>query len=75
MCVSDIDECQDDSVCIQGHCQNTEGSFICNCEPGFILSSTGDQCNGTRVHVCVICNRVIILKASGIDSVCNVEIF
>uniref|UniRef100_A0A672JY78 Latent-transforming growth factor beta-binding protein 1 n=1 Tax=Sinocyclocheilus grahami TaxID=75366 RepID=A0A672JY78_SINGR len=41
----DIDECQDDSVCIQGHCQNTEGSFICNCEPGFILSSTGDQCN------------------------------
>uniref|UniRef100_A0A673KU64 Latent-transforming growth factor beta-binding protein 2 n=1 Tax=Sinocyclocheilus rhinocerous TaxID=307959 RepID=A0A673KU64_9TELE len=45
VCVTDIDECQDDSVCIQGHCQNTEGSFICNCEPGFILSSTGDQCN------------------------------
>uniref|UniRef100_A0A672K2R7 Latent-transforming growth factor beta-binding protein 1 n=1 Tax=Sinocyclocheilus grahami TaxID=75366 RepID=A0A672K2R7_SINGR len=45
VCVTDIDECQDDSVCIQGHCQNTEGLFICNCEPGFILSSTGDQCN------------------------------
>ncbi len=58
-----------------GHCQNTEGSFICNCEPGFILSSTGEQCNGTRVHVCVIFYHVFILRASGIDSVCNVEIF
>ncbi len=75
VCVTDIDECQDDSVCIHGHCQNTEGSFICNCEPGFILSSTGEQCNGTRVHVCVIFYHVFILRASGIDSVCNVEIF
>lgn len=53
VCFTDIDECQDDSVCTQGHCQNTEGSFFCNCEPGFVLSSTEDQCDGTTVHVCL----------------------
>uniref|UniRef100_A0A3Q1FKG5 Latent transforming growth factor beta binding protein 1 n=1 Tax=Acanthochromis polyacanthus TaxID=80966 RepID=A0A3Q1FKG5_9TELE len=42
---SDIDECQDQQVCTRGHCQNTEGSFICHCGPGFRASSTGDECD------------------------------
>uniref|UniRef100_A0A3Q2FWM7 Latent-transforming growth factor beta-binding protein 1 n=1 Tax=Cyprinodon variegatus TaxID=28743 RepID=A0A3Q2FWM7_CYPVA len=42
---SDIDECQDERVCIRGQCLNTEGSFLCRCSPGFRLSSTGDECD------------------------------
>uniref|UniRef100_A0A668APB5 Latent-transforming growth factor beta-binding protein 1 n=1 Tax=Myripristis murdjan TaxID=586833 RepID=A0A668APB5_9TELE len=42
--VSDIDECEDELLCTRGHCQNTEGSFICACEPGFRASAAGDQC-------------------------------
>lgn len=64
LCVTDIDECQDDNVCTQGHCQNTEGSFICNCEAGFILSSAGDQCNGTKVcdmYSCVCYGRLWLI--------------
>ncbi|XP_047207241.1 latent-transforming growth factor beta-binding protein 1 isoform X5 [Girardinichthys multiradiatus] len=41
----DIDECHDERVCIRGLCLNTEGSFLCQCGPGFRLSSTGDQCD------------------------------
>ncbi|GAA6076788.1 cytoplasmic dynein 2 heavy chain 1 isoform X1, partial [Tachysurus ichikawai] len=40
-----IDECQDESVCTRGHCENTEGAFICHCESGFKLSESGDQCD------------------------------
>uniref|UniRef100_A0A672FJ44 Latent-transforming growth factor beta-binding protein 1 n=1 Tax=Salarias fasciatus TaxID=181472 RepID=A0A672FJ44_SALFA len=42
---SDVDECQDDQVCVRGHCQNTEGSFLCLCGPGFRASAAGDQCD------------------------------
>ncbi|KAM4600055.1 latent-transforming growth factor beta-binding protein 1 isoform 3-T3 [Fundulus diaphanus] len=41
----DKDECHDERVCIRGHCLNTEGSFVCQCGPGFRVSSTGDQCD------------------------------
>uniref|UniRef100_G3NCA3 Latent transforming growth factor beta binding protein 1 n=1 Tax=Gasterosteus aculeatus aculeatus TaxID=481459 RepID=G3NCA3_GASAC len=40
-----IDECQDQRVCTRGHCQNTEGSFICHCAPGFRVSRAGDHCD------------------------------
>uniref|UniRef100_A0A8D3B4I7 Latent-transforming growth factor beta-binding protein 1 n=1 Tax=Scophthalmus maximus TaxID=52904 RepID=A0A8D3B4I7_SCOMX len=43
--VSDIDECQDERVCTRGHCLNTEGSFICECGPGFRGSATGHECD------------------------------
>lgn len=29
--LSDVNECHDESLCTNGHCINTEGSFYCNC--------------------------------------------
>uniref|UniRef100_A0A3P9PYX7 Latent transforming growth factor beta binding protein 1 n=1 Tax=Poecilia reticulata TaxID=8081 RepID=A0A3P9PYX7_POERE len=43
---TNVDECHDERVCVRGHCLNTEGSFLCQCEPGFRVSSAGDQCDG-----------------------------
>ena len=42
----DIDECaelMDDCVHI---CQNTNGSYICDCRNGYSLDSDGFKCNG-----------------------------
>jgi len=46
---TDIDECQHRSLCTNGRCRNTEGSFRCVCSQGYTLSSTGDQCEGKLV--------------------------
>ena len=43
----DIDECANNTDnCIQT-CTNTEGSFTCGCNDGYILDSDGTTCNGT----------------------------
>lgn len=48
---TDIDECQHRSLCTNGRCRNTEGSFRCICSQGYTLSSTGDQCEGKLVDL------------------------
>nr|XP_033957003.1 latent-transforming growth factor beta-binding protein 1 [Pseudochaenichthys georgianus] len=45
LCSPDLDECQDQRTCTRGHCQNTEGSFLCHCGPGFRGSLAGDDCD------------------------------
>ena len=40
----DIDECSDD-VCTQT-CTNTNGSFTCGCNRGYLLDIDGFTCNG-----------------------------
>ena len=47
--VSDIDECVDISLCHQ-ICNNTVGSFVCDCRPEFQLASDGRTCEGIK-HV------------------------
>lgn len=42
---SDIDECSADSLlCRNGGCINTDGSFKCECNPGFQIASDEKSC-------------------------------
>ena len=60
MFCSDIDECEDDRLCANGHCVNTEGSFHCRCYEGYQRTQEGSHCEGEHslhhhgcpCHVC-----------------------
>ncbi|XP_078097996.1 latent-transforming growth factor beta-binding protein 4-like isoform X3 [Mustelus asterias] len=42
---SDIDECLNGTTCgDKGTCVNTEGSYQCDCNPGYRLSADGNRC-------------------------------
>lgn len=43
---TDINECQDSRLCANGHCINTDGSFHCQCYPGFQPTQEGSHCEG-----------------------------
>ena len=46
MCMhADINECAGDHGC-HHLCNNTDGSFHCYCNPGYILHSNGIICTG-----------------------------
>lgn len=43
----DINECMFmPDACTGGDCINTDGSFRCECPPGYVLDSTGKACIG-----------------------------
>lgn len=43
---SDINECADPTICINGVCVNIPGSYHCNCPPDFELNPTRVGCVG-----------------------------
>ena len=48
---SDVDECGNgDHFCDQV-CINTEGSYKCDCQPGYRMQLDGSTCRGANVHV------------------------
>lgn len=42
----DDDECIQLDVCQSGYCINTEGSFTCVCDNGYVLTGDGRTCTG-----------------------------
>ena len=47
MCLIDVNECENGAnVCdpVSGTCENTVGSYTCQCEPGF--TRDGKKCSG-----------------------------
>ena len=40
----DINECEIHNGGCEHHCQNTDGSYYCNCNSGFVLSGNGHSC-------------------------------
>ena len=33
-------------ICVNGRCINTDGSYRCECPPGYVLDSSGRNCVG-----------------------------
>lgn len=46
VCFSDVNECADPTICINGMCINIPGSYTCNCPPDFELNPTRVGCVG-----------------------------
>lgn len=53
----DIDECsRDRRLCSQGRCENTDGSFLCICQAGYMANEQGTDCTGMYHDVARISN-------------------
>ena len=48
-----------EDICQRGHCENTEGSFICHCPYGFVKTPDETQCVDKREGLCFIGSEVI----------------
>lgn len=42
----DINECHDDNGQCSSICNNTNGSYFCSCDPGYILDADEYNCSG-----------------------------
>ena len=47
--VVDIDECEDDTDGCSHTCTNTQGSFTCGCNDGYVLNVDGTACDGMHM--------------------------
>ena len=47
--VVDIDECEDDTDGCSHTCTNTQGSFTCGCNDGYVLNVDGTTCDGMYI--------------------------
>ena len=45
--LTDIDECLGPEHGCQQICENTVGSYYCNCSTGYVLHADGLTCDGT----------------------------
>ena len=46
---ADVNECHDESMCTNGQCVNTEGSFYCNCNRPWTPDVNKQRCEMTTV--------------------------
>ncbi|XP_059951809.1 latent-transforming growth factor beta-binding protein 2 isoform X3 [Mesoplodon densirostris] len=48
MACVDVNECDDlngpAALCVHGHCENTEGSYLCRCPPGYVAEAGPPRC-------------------------------
>ena len=62
----DVDECSDENDGCSQTCTNTEGSYICGCNTGFVLDSNGATCNGeyymNHTHMFIQRNIICMYK-------------
>ena len=55
----DVDECNLDNGECDHTCTNTDGSFFCSCDAGYLLTEDGRICAGKW---CVICIQDLLMK-------------
>lgn len=44
--ISDVNECENNNGGCAQQCVNIEGSFFCQCNPGFVLEMNQRRCQG-----------------------------
>ena len=54
-CVADINECDTENGGCEQVCMNTEGSYTCECHPGYDLKENGRECIGKL-------NKIFVFK-------------
>lgn len=67
--MTDIDECELDNGNCQEVCNNTLGSFACECRAGFTLQPDGRTCGG-RTHA--QWSSILPLNENAFTIVCRV---
>ncbi|XP_053388075.1 fibrillin-1-like [Mercenaria mercenaria] len=63
----DINECHDESSCVKGECINTEGSFLCQCDPGYTIVSEAGHSACIDIDECTV-NKNPCLEALGCEN-------
>ena len=59
---SDIDECKGNHSChVNATCTNTNGSYLCECHPGF--NGNGQNCTG-EFNIFAIIFRIFLLESN-----------
>ena len=61
----DIDECTNNTHNCTQTCTNTDGSFTCGCNSGYVLDSDGVTCNGLyrnyTLYICYVYESPLVL--------------
>lgn len=57
VCPTDMDECLKGNVCGSRACVNTEGSYHCECQTGFMYSRVSKKCEGEVQYLLMITVR------------------
>lgn len=51
----DIDECSErPDLCQNGVCRNLAGTYICDCDSGYVRSADGKECEGKQRSAVII---------------------
>ena len=46
LCNKDVDECMTNNGGCSDTCDNTDGSFVCSCDEGYMLAADNLDCEG-----------------------------
>ena len=73
--VSDVNECLlNPGICKNGFCINTDGSFRCECGPGYHLDASGTNCVGESEGRLRSVSLTLSLLQGGVHALCPEQI-
>ena len=56
---TDVDECERGEYQCSQHCQNSVGSYYCYCNPGYVRTANGLDCEGKCTCLLTLCMRYL----------------
>ena len=49
LCISDVNECEEENGGCEQICENTVGSYECSCNQGYLLAADDKTCTGNSI--------------------------